>query len=474
VDLGLDMSLKLQQKLSFQMIQSLKLLQVNTLQLEQLLKTELEMNPVLETTEDMDAEQEALEEPDKEVKDDTSEDELDVNEDSVDWEDYLEEGFEMSGDAHEEYDPNREYREPVAVHQITLDENLEEQLAEKKLTEQQKLLMQFLIGCLDEDGYLRIAPEEIARVTQTDPVEAADAIQMLRSFEPPGIGARNLQECLMLQLKAKHLDDTLAMRIISEAWELFEKWKLPDIARQFSVDMREVQEAVDVIKTLHPSPGSLISGDKTTTIVPDLIVELVDDEFVIMLNDRSVPALHINKSYANMLRRGSSARTEVKTYIREKLNSAVWLVRSIEQRRTTMLKVMHAIVERQREFFEKGPPHLAPLKLQDIADMIGMHISTVSRVTSNKYVQTQHGIFELKYFFTESMGHDAQNGDVSSESIRNRIAELIRNENPQKPLSDQKISDILSRDKLEVARRTVAKYREQMKLLPARLRQKYE
>jgi RNA polymerase sigma-54 factor len=278
----------------------------------------------------------------------------------------------------------------------------------------------------------------------------------------------------MLQINAKHKEDTLAMRIISEAWELFEKWKLPDIARQFSVDMREVQEAVDVIKTLHPSPGSLISGDNTTTIVPDLIVELVDNEFVIMLNDRSVPMLHINKSYANMLRRGSSARTEVKTYIREKLNSAVWLVRSIEQRRTTMLKVMHAIVERQREFFEKGPPHLAPLKLQDIADMIGMHISTVSRVTSNKYVQTQHGIFELKYFFTESMGHDAQNGDVSSESIRNRIAELIRNENPQKPLSDQKISDILSRDKLEVARRTVAKYREQMKLLPARLRQKYE
>lgn len=474
MDLGLDMSLKLQQKLSFQMIQSLKLLQVNTLQLEQLLKTELEMNPVLETTEDMDAEQEAPEEPEKEDKDDTSEDELDVNEDSVDWEDYLEEGFDMSGDAHEEYDPNREYREPVAVHQVTLDENLEEQLAEKKLTERQKLLMQFLIGCLDEDGYLRIASEEIAKVTQTDPVEVADAIQMLRSFEPPGIGARNLQECLMLQINAKHKEDTLAMRIISEAWELFEKWKLPDIARQFSVDMREVQEAVDVIKTLHPSPGSLISGDNTTTIVPDLIVELVDNEFVIMLNDRSVPMLHINKSYANMLRRGSSARTEVKTYIREKLNSAVWLVRSIEQRRTTMLKVMHAIVERQHEFFEKGPPHLAPLRLQDIADMIGMHISTVSRVTSNKYVQTQHGIFELKYFFTESMGHDAQNGDVSSESIRNRIAELIRNENQQKPLSDQKISDILSRDKLEVARRTVAKYREQMKLLPARLRQKYE
>jgi RNA polymerase sigma-54 factor len=203
-------------------------------------------------------------------------------------------------------------------------------------------------------------------------------------------------------------------------------------------------------------------------------VEKVEDEFVVMLNDRSVPMLHINKSYAQMLRRGSTVRMEVKNYVREKLNSAAWLVRSIEQRRTTMLKVMYAIIDRQKEFFEKGPPFLGPLKLQDIADMVGMHISTVSRVTSNKYVQTPLGIFELKYFFPEAMGHDSLGGDISSEKIRNRIQELIENENAKKPLSDQKLSDILSREDLKVARRTVAKYREQMKILPARLRQKYD
>jgi RNA polymerase sigma-54 factor len=327
---------------------------------------------------------------------------------------------------------------------------------------------------LDADGYLRIPMDEIAEVSGASIGEIEEAIQNIWAMEPPGIGARNLQECLRLQLAAKRTDVSLATRIISEAWDLFEKWKIPDIAKQLNIDMGEVQRAVDFIKTLHPKPGSLVAGDRTTTIVPDLIVEKVEGEFVIMLNDRSTPMLHINKSYAKMLSRGSVVKKDVKNYVREKLNSAAWLVRSIEQRRTTMLKVMHAIVQRQRDFFEKGPPHLNPLKLQDIADMIEMHISTVSRVTSNKYVQTPHGIFELKYFFPEAMGQDAQGDDVSSETIKNRLRELVGGENSKKPLSDQKISDILSRENLKVARRTVAKYREQLRILPARMRQKYD
>jgi RNA polymerase sigma-54 factor len=468
------MSLKLQQKLSFQMIQSLKLLQINTLQLEQLLKTELEMNPVLETGEELEVEQEASEEK-KEEKEEASEDnELEVNEDKVDWEEYLEEGFDVGGSSNDEIDPNKEYFEPTATYQPTLEEHLENQLAEKKLPERQRLLTVFLINSLDADGYLRIPMDEIAEVSGASIGEIEEAIQNIWAMEPPGIGARNLQECLRLQLAAKRTDVSLATRIISEAWDLFEKWKIPDIAKQLNIDMGEVQRAVDFIKTLHPKPGSLVAGDRTTTIVPDLIVEKVEGEFVIMLNDRSTPMLHINKSYAKMLSRGSVVKKDVKNYVREKLNSAAWLVRSIEQRRTTMLKVMHAIVQRQRDFFEKGPPHLNPLKLQDIADMIEMHISTVSRVTSNKYVQTPHGIFELKYFFPEAMGQDAQGDDVSSETIKNRLRELVGGENSKKPLSDQKISDILSRENLKVARRTVAKYREQLRILPARMRQKYD
>jgi RNA polymerase sigma-54 factor len=264
------------------------------------------------------------------------------------------------------------------------------------------------------------------------------------------------------------------MRIVEETWDLFEKLKIPEISRHFGIEPREVQEAIETLKTINPKPGYQYNPDKPSTIIPDLIVEKIDGKFVVMLNDRSVPMLHINKSYANLIKRGSNAKRDVKKYIREKFNSATWFIRSIEQRKTTMLKVMYAIIERQTDFFEKGPPNLSPLKLQDVADMVDMHISTVSRVTSNKYVQTRHGIFELKYFFTEAVGRDEEGADISSERIKNRIRQLVESESTKKPLSDQKISDILSSENLPVARRTVAKYREQMKILPARLRQKYE
>ncbi len=462
--------MKLQQKLSFQMIQSLKLLQVNTLQLEQLLKNELEMNPVLEAADELDGLEEQVEEKEKE---EDEEKEVEVDEDEVDWEEYLEEGFDLGYSSSEEVDRSKEYYEPTAVYQPTLEEYLTEQLAEKKLPERRALLVQFLIGCLESDGYLRIPIENIAEVTDSNPFEVEEALNVIWRMEPPGIGARNLQECLQIQLRRLNLHDSLAMRIITETWELFEKLKIPDISRKFSIDTRDVQNSIDIIKKLHPKPGYLVNKDRSSAIVPDLLVEKIDGEFVVTLNDRSSPSLHINRAYANMLKRGSNTRKDVKKYIREKFNSATWLIRSIEQRKTTMLRVMYAIIERQTDFFEKGPPNLSPLKLQDIADMVDMHISTVSRVTSNKYVQTPHGIFELKYFFTEAVGRNGDGADVSSERIKNRIRELVETENSRKPLSDQKIADILTREDLKVARRTVAKYREQMKILPARLRQKY-
>lgn len=479
MNLGLDMSLKLQQKLSFQMIQSLKLLQVNTLQLEQLLKTELEMNPVLEASDELEAENEEVQELEEkesanDEKDSEEESELDINEDSIDWEEYLEEGFDLGYSYNEEVDRNEERYEPTPVYQETLEEHLAKQLAEKKLPEKLKLLVQFLIGSLDADGYLRIPLEDIADFIKVDIFEIKEALHILWTMEPPGVGARNLRECIILQLRARNHHDTLAMKIVSETWELFEKLKIPEISRHFGVEPRVIQEALVVLKTINPKPGYQYNPDKPSTIIPDLIVEKIDGKFVVMLNDRSVPTLHINKSYANMIKRGSNAKRDVKKYIREKFNSATWFIRSIEQRKTTMLKVMYAIIDRQTEFFEKGPPNLHPLKLQDVADMVDMHISTVSRVTSNKYVQTRHGIFELKYFFTEAVGRDADGADISSERIKNRIRQLVETENRKKPLSDQKISDILSKENLPVARRTVAKYREQMKLLPARLRQKYE
>jgi RNA polymerase sigma-54 factor len=470
------MSLKLQQKLSFQMIQSLKLLQVNTLQLEQVLKTELELNPVLEAGDEI--EQDAEENRDHEEKEDTDTEkeaeELDVNEDSIDWEEYLEEGFDLGYSYNEEVDPNEERYEPTPVYQDTLEEHLTKQLTEKKLSERKQLICAFLIGSLDTDGYLRFPIAELSQFIQVDPYEVEEVLQVLWTMDPPGVGARDLRECMLLQLRARRKEGTLAMRIIQETWDLFEKLKIPEISRHFGVEPKQVQDALETLKTINPKPGYQYNPDKPSTIIPDLIVEKIDGRFVVMLNDRSVPSLHINKSYANMIKRGSSAKKDVKKYVREKFNSATWFIRSIEQRKTTMLKVMYAIIERQEVFFEKGPPNLNPLKLQDVADMVEMHISTVSRVTSNKFVQTRHGIFELKYFFTEAVGRDAEGADISSERIKNRIRQLVEMENTKKPLSDQKISDILTQENLTVARRTVAKYREQMKILPARLRQKYE
>ena len=474
MNLGLDLSLRLQQKLSFQMIQSLKLLQVNTLQLEQMLKTELEMNPVLETTEDLEETQE--ESAKEEEKSETEQDDkdLEVGEDEVDWEEYLEEGFDLGYSRSEEFDPNQERFEPTPVYQASLEEHLNRQLSEKTLPPKKKLLVQFLIGCLEEEGYLRIPLEQISEFTNTSTFELEEALNIIWNMEPPGLGARNLQECFMIQLRRLGLHDSLAMRIVSEEWALFEKLKIPDIAQRLGVDTIKVQEELEIIKKLNPKPGYLVSPDKTTTIIPDLIVEKVDGKFVATLNDRSVPSLYISKAYAEMLRKGSKVKKEVKTYIREKFNSATWLIRSIEQRKSTMLKVMYAIIGKQPEFFEKGPPNLNPLKLQDIADMIDMHISTVSRVTNNKYVQTLHGIFELKYFFSEALGQNSDGSDISTMTIKTRLKGLIGGEESKKPLSDQKLSELLTQEGLKVARRTVAKYREQMKILPARLRQKYE
>lgn len=475
MNLGLDMSMKLQQKLSFQMIQSLKLLQVNTLQLEQMLKTEMELNPVLELTEDQEPELDEAEKPETEPeKEKDGDEELDVNEESIDWEEYLDEGFDLGSRRSEEEDPGEKRYEPTPVYQLTLAEHLETQLTEKTLDEERRLLCQFLIGSIDPDGYMRLPVESIAEATQKNAYDVEEALHVIQSMDPSGVGARTLQECLLLQLKARHEQDSLAFTILSQAWDLFEKMKIPEISRTLGVEQLQVQQAFDFIKTLNPKPGYSITAEHSATIIPDLIVEKVDDDFVVMLNDRSVPSLHISGAYARMIRRGSTAKPEIKNFVREKLNSATWLIRSIEQRKTTMLKVMNAIVDKQREFFEKGPPNLDPLKLQDIADMIGMHISTVSRVTSNKYVQTPYGIYELKYFFSEAMGQDGDGGDVSSEKIRNRIRDLVENENPLHPLSDQKIADTLRQESYNAARRTVAKYREQLKILPARLRQKYE
>ena len=502
MNLNISQSLLLQQKMSFNMIQSLKLLQVNTLQLEQMLKAELEINPVLEIEEDMEVEADERLDDDEEREREEDEylEEISGGEDNVDWDEYLEEGFDLGYSFNEEADPNVERYEASPVYEETLEEHLTKQLSDRKIGEREKLVAQFIIGSLDEDGYLRMSVPEIISFTKAQAYEVERALKAVQRLDPAGVGARDLRECMMLQLRARDMRKSLAMTIIDKYWDLFERLKVPEIARKLGVSTHDVQDAINTIKTLSPKPGYQYSIGSNSTIIPDLIVEKVEGKFVVMLNDRSVPSLCINEHYANLAKRGSKARKEEKEYIREKLNSANWFIKAIEQRRTTMLKVMNAIVKSQITFFEKGPPNLNPLVMEEVADMIKMSISTVSRVANGKYVQTQHGIFELKYFFSSAAGQDrgkmknlaeskradggdtgdnddnggAAGADVSIERIRSRIRQLIDEEDPTKPLTDLTIADMLKKENLPAARRTVTKYREQMKILPTRMRLKYD
>lgn len=477
--MNLSMDLSLQQKLSPQMIQSLKLLQVSTLQLEQMIKQELETNPVLEETleEDMVQEEPEEKEPEKdadeagEVDDELPEDgDLQVEDDEIDWEEYLDDGFDLGYSKSEEAPENSFER--VCVAEKSMEDHLTTQLSELGLEEKLSGIVRYLIGSLDPSGFVSYPLEEVAEYLSVNLFEVEEALAIVQRFEPPGIGARNLKECLQIQLKAKKMFDGLEMDIVTKCFEQLEKLKINEIANKLGKPHAEIQEAVRNIGTLDPHPGKSIGNEHAQPIVPDLIVEKISDQFVVYLNDGSLPRLYINPMYANMIKRKEKTDPKIKTFIRDKMAAGNWLIKAIEQRKTTMLKVMNSIVELQYEFFEKGPAFIKPLVLQTVAEMIEMHISTVSRVTNGKYVQTPHGVYELKYFFTSAVEQE-DGSEISATSATNAIQELIENEDKKKPLSDQKIVELLKEKNIDIARRTVAKYRDRLKILPARLRKQF-
>jgi RNA polymerase sigma-54 factor len=512
----LNMNVGMEQRLSPQMIQSLKLLQMTSMELETVIKQELETNPLLETTE----EPETVQEEDKKNEDGeelpVAENEIPSEEavapeeepldrviaqesknQEIDWESYLEEGFDPGGKRNEEEESPDERFEKIPVYAKSLQDHLLEQLQDREISPNITELVEYLIYSLDDRGYLvadtqtdadgeqKTAPKDgdpLHRQVQEMlenriPLEETDsrireAVHVLQSLEPPGIGARNLRECLLLQIRRTDRVSELAQRLVENDFELLERLKIAALAKKHDVPPEQVQAAIKEIGALEPHPGRLLASTTAATVIPDLIVEDVDGELVLMLNDRTMPSLRVSKAYAELLRKGSRASTDEKQFVRAKLNSATWLIRAIEQRKSTMLKVMHAIMEAQPDFFHKGAAHLRPLILQDVADKIGMHISTVSRVTNGKYVQTPHGIFELKYFFTAGVAQ-SDGSEVSSVATRDEIKKLIEAEDSRNPLSDQKIVEILKSRGLDVARRTVAKYRDQLEILPARLRKQY-
>jgi len=457
--------------------QALKLLQMPTLELQQALKTELERNPLLEEIDEIEEERETeeakeeagtaegtTETPEAPPKDDNSDRE-------VNWDDYWPDTYDMPTTPRVD-DPDAEFYERVPVTVKSLGDHLTDQLRLTERSDEEIAIGEYLIGSIDENGYLQTTVDEVAEATGMAPERIEEILALIQSFEPPGVGSRNLQECLWIQLVQKKMEETLAARIVQEQFDNLLNRRFSEIARQFKVTVEVVQAAGDVIATLDPRPGQAIAVEETKYVIPDLIVERVGDDYVVTLNDRNVPRLRISSAYANTMRKKEAGNEEARAFIKDKLSAAKWLIGTIEQRRKTMIKVMRRIVEEQRDFFERGVQGMRPLTLQQIANHIGMHESTVSRVTTQKYVQTPRGVYELKYFF--SSGLQTEDGDdVSAKAAKEKISGLVAEEDKKDPLSDQRIAELLQEQGLKIARRTVAKYREALRILPARARRRY-
>jgi RNA polymerase sigma-54 factor len=472
--------LRLQQKpmlvMTQRLQQALKLLQVPTLELQQILQQELQQNPLLEEIVEYDEEETsepAVDVPAPEVDGDgDSEANRKAEEEKslAEWEEYWEHGY----DGHYnrgEVQSAEDFYEKVPTTVVTLADHLTAQVRLATSDPEITRIGEYLIGTIDERGYLTMKDDEVAEALNVDVARVAEAVKLLQNLDPPGVAARDLRECLLIQLRSRNQSTTLAYQIVDQQFENLKERRYHEIARALKIPVEQVQEAADVIATLSPRPGNEVGPDEVKYVIPDLVVDRVDEDYVVYLNDRNVPRLRISNAYRELLTKRKKG-DETQEYILGKLNSAKWLIQTIEQRRRTMVKVMNCIVEQQRGFFDKGISQLKPLTLQQVASQIGMHESTVSRVTTNKYVQTPRGVFELKFFF--SSGLETSTGeDMSAKTARDIIQQLIDGEDKKEPLSDQRIADILHSRGLRIARRTVAKYREQMGILPARYRKRH-
>jgi RNA polymerase sigma-54 factor len=475
--LTLNQRLSQQQRLSPQQIQYQKLLQLNTLALEQRIKTELELNPILEEEIDSTLEQEK----DKDTEETEGETD-DYEKEEFDIEDF------MNGDVDEVDRSNRskddEVYQPLAEAKESLTEHLTDQLRMLNVNEDLFLLGEEIIGNLDADGYLKRDINEILNELEMfdeviiSPEDAEDLLKKIQVFDPVGIAARNLQECLLIQVRNSAYDlyyKYLGEQLLTNHFDDFSKKRYDSIKQKMELTDESLKGTIEFIQTLNPKPGEgNVELAQMNQITPDFIIEKDEDNFIITLNDKSVPSVTLSKSYLEMLdsnKRGKKSKREKETYkfLREKFESAKWFIACIQQRRETLMKIMQAIVEKQHEFFDKGSKFLRPMIYKDIADEIQMDISTISRVVNGKYVQSPQGIHELKYFFSEGLSTDSGE-DISNKHIKELLKDIIEGEDKKAPYSDDKLAEMLNEKGIHIARRTVAKYREQLRLPVARLR----
>ncbi len=448
--------------------QAIKLLQMSRLELQEVLNQEVVENPVLEEQEEAaetpEAARETEEAPPAADATPPAEKEKDSFEE-IDFSTYFEDYLDSA------YNPRQYQEEPeefslenILTRPEGLPEHLSWQLSMSEAPPAVREIAAYLIGNIDEDGYLRVSRDEIRSAGYENDEDVEAAIALVRSFDPAGVAAFDLPECLLLQLKTLGIENPLIEAIIREHWPAFLNKQFAPLAKTLGVGLSEIQAAFEIIKNLEPKPGRKYSSERTIYVEPDVFVRKIGDEYVIQLSEDGLPKLRISAAYRKLLRGGNGAiGSEAANYLKEKMRSAVWLIKSLDQRQRTIYKVADSIVRHQRAFLDNGIEHLRPLVLRDVANDIGMHESTVSRVVSNKYIHTPRGLFPMKYFFHS--GIDSSSGDdVSSLSIKNKIARIVQDEDSRRPHSDARIMQKLRAEGIQIARRTVAKYREELRI----------
>jgi len=474
--LELRQFLKLDQQLIMtpQLQLAIKLLQLNRLELIDTIRLELEENPTLEEVQDVVEKDHHEEKPEVESETGLTK-EVEVEEkirDDIDWENYMNE-YNSPGRSSFEFEKKDalSFDNFVATKE-SLQEHLIWQLRMLFPTQEEEKIGRLIIGNINSDGYLQLIVDDIVEMCGSSPKKVKEFLSKIQTFDPVGVCARGLQECLLIQAKYFGLDDTIITSIINNHLTHLENKNYKAIARALKIHIDDVISSVKIIKSLEPRPGREFSDTTPQYINPDIFVYKLDDEYLIVLNDDGMPKLCLNSFYKSSLKIKGTFSGKDRDYLEEKMRSASWLIRSIQQRQKTIFKVVESILGFQKDFFDKGVEHLKPMVLRDVAQDIQMHESTISRVTTNKYVYTSQGIFELKFFFNSSI--NCLDGRViASASVQEKIKQIIKGEDPQHPFSDDQIANILSESNINIARRTVAKYREVMKVLPSNKRKEY-
>lgn len=495
--LYLSQKMTLSQVLAPQLQQSLMLLQAPTLELKALVEQELQQNPVLEETTAVELNAEPKTAQDEEAPaaaNDGTDAAPDVafdgagekaNSEPVDdfqaeferlsqldqeWRDHFNQTnipLRTSDDEEEK----RQFMFDTLTASVSLQENLLQQVRLSDLTEAQRPVAEMIIGNIDDNGYLKASVDELAVATNIPAEQIGDVLKVIQTFYPPGVGARDLKECLQLQLERAGQQETLEYRIVTEHLDALGRRRLPDIARALGLTVTEVQEATRRIARLEPHPGREFLPDDNQYVVPEIFVQKSGDDYVVTSNNDYVPHLRISNAYKDLMAQANSS-SEVREYIREKIRAGKFLIKSLHQRQETILSIAREIVKRQREFMEHGVSHLKPLTMLQVAEVVGVHETTVSRAVAGKYMDTPQGIFEMKYFFTSGV-QTAEGVGISNTSIKDLVAELIRKEDSSQPLSDDQLVKLLSQKGITIARRTVAKYRSELNILSSTLRKVY-